>query len=131
MAAGVPVVLAGDYNVVPTAQDIYPTRSLDNNALIQPESRQAFARLLAQGWTDALRRLYPEGPLWTFWDYERDRWRAEQGHAARSFPALAEMCGATRGRRCRPMGAWRGKRQRPRAGVDSAGSLTSFEDFRR
>ena len=53
MASGAPVVLAGDYNVVPTPQDIYPTRSLDNNALIQPESRQAFARLLAQGWTDA------------------------------------------------------------------------------
>jgi exodeoxyribonuclease-3 len=47
------VVLTGDYNVVPTPQDIYPTRLLDNNALIQPESRQAFARLLAQGWTDA------------------------------------------------------------------------------
>jgi exodeoxyribonuclease-3 len=45
------VVLVGDYNVVPTPQDIYPTRSLDSNALIQPESRQAFARLLAQGWT--------------------------------------------------------------------------------
>src|SRR5205814_3129972 len=57
MASGAPVVLAGDYNVVPTPQDIYPTRSLDHNALIQPESRQAFARLLAQGWTDAMRRL--------------------------------------------------------------------------
>ena len=79
MAAGVPVVLAGDYNVVPTAQDIYQTRSLDDNALIQPESRQAFARLLAQGWTDALRRLQPEGPLWTFWDYKRDRWLADKG----------------------------------------------------
>ncbi len=65
MASGAPVVLAGDYNVVPTAQDIYPTRSLDDNALIQPESRQAFARLLAQGWTDAMRGLHPDGPLWT------------------------------------------------------------------
>lgn len=79
MKAGVPVVLAGDYNVVPTPQDIYPTRSLDNNALIQPESRQAFARLLAQGWTDALRKLHPEGPLWTFWDYKRERWPADKG----------------------------------------------------
>jgi exodeoxyribonuclease-3 len=79
MAAGVPVVLAGDYNVVPTAQDIYQTRSLDDNALIQPESRQAFARLVAQGWTDALRTLQPEGPLWTFWDYKRDRWQADKG----------------------------------------------------
>jgi len=79
MAAGVPVVLAGDYNVVPTVHDIYPTRSLDNNALIQPESRRAFARLLAQGWTDALRSLYPDGPLWTFWDYKRERWPLDKG----------------------------------------------------
>jgi len=79
MASGVPVVLAGDYNVVPTAQDIYPTRSLDNNALIQPESRQAFARLLAQGWTDAMRKLHPDGPLWTFWDYKFERWQKDKG----------------------------------------------------
>jgi exodeoxyribonuclease-3 len=64
---------------VPTPQDIYPTRSLDDNALIQPASRQAFARLLAQGWTDALRKLHPEGPLWTFWDYKRERWPADKG----------------------------------------------------
>src|SRR5438876_5692139 len=57
ISSGVPVVLAGDYNVVPTLRDIYPTRSLDNNALIQPESRQAYARLLTQGSTDALRKL--------------------------------------------------------------------------
>jgi exodeoxyribonuclease III len=79
MASGAPVVLAGDYNVVPTPQDIYPTRSLDNNALIQPESRQAFARLLAQGWTDAMRKLHPEGPLWTFWDYKFERWQKDKG----------------------------------------------------
>ena len=79
IAASVPVVLAGDYNVVPTSQDIYPTRSLDNNALIQPESREAFARLLEQGWTDALRKLYPAGPLWTFWDYEYQRWQKDKG----------------------------------------------------
>jgi exodeoxyribonuclease III len=79
VAASVPVVLAGDYNVVPTPQDIYPTRSLDNNALIQPESREAFARLLEQGWTDALRKLYPAGPLWTFWDYEYQRWQKDKG----------------------------------------------------
>jgi exodeoxyribonuclease III len=79
LAAGLPVVLAGDYNVVPTPQDIYPTKSLDNNALIQPESRQAFAQLLAQGWTDALRKLQPQGPLWTFWDYKRERWPKDKG----------------------------------------------------
>ena len=64
---------------MPTAQDIYPTRSLDNNALIQPQSRRAYGRLLAQGWTDALRTLQPEGPLWTFWDYKRNRWDADKG----------------------------------------------------
>jgi exodeoxyribonuclease-3 len=79
MASGAPVVLAGDYNVVPTPQDIYPTRSLDNNALIQPESRQAFSRLLAQGWTDAMRKLHPDGPLWTFWDYKFERWQKDKG----------------------------------------------------
>ena len=79
MASGAPVVLAGDYNVVPTPQDIYPTRSLDHNALIQPESRQAFARLLAQGWTDAMRKLHPDGPLWTFWDYKFERWQKDKG----------------------------------------------------
>jgi exodeoxyribonuclease III len=79
MSAGVPVVLAGDYNVVPTSQDIYQTRSLDNNALIQPASRLAFAQMLAQGWTDALRSLHPAGPLWTFWDYKRGRWAADKG----------------------------------------------------
>ena len=93
MTAGVPVVLAGDYNVVPTVHDIYPTRSLDNNALIQPESRQAFARLLAQGWTDALRTLQPDGPLWTFWDYKQERWPADKGMRLDHFllsPQIAE-----------------------------------------
>jgi exodeoxyribonuclease III len=79
MASGAPVVLAGDYNVVPTPQDIYPTRSLDDNALIQPESRRAFARLLDQGWTDAMRKLHPDGPLWTFWDYKFERWQKDKG----------------------------------------------------
>jgi exodeoxyribonuclease-3 len=93
MASGVPVVLAGDYNVVPTPQDIYPTRSLDNNALIQPESRRAFARLLAQGWIDALRRLQPDGPLWTFWDYKFERWPKDKGMRLDHFllsPKLAD-----------------------------------------
>ncbi len=79
LKAGIPVVLAGDYNVVPTPQDIYPTRSLDKNALVQPESRAAFARLVDQGWTDALRKLHPQGPLWTFWDYKFGRWEADKG----------------------------------------------------
>jgi len=79
IAADIPIVLAGDYNVVPAPQDIYSTRSLDKNALVQPKSREAFARLLAQGWTDALRKLYPTGSLWTFWDYEYERWQKDKG----------------------------------------------------
>ena len=90
-AAGVPAVLAGDYNVAPAERDIYPTRSLDDNALIQPESREAFARLLSQGWTDALRKLYPDGPLWTFWDYKRERWPADKGMRLDHFLLSAEM----------------------------------------
>jgi exodeoxyribonuclease-3 len=92
LAANIPVVLAGDYNVVPTAQDIYPTRSLDKNALIQPESRQAFARLLSQGWTDALRKLHPDGPLWTFWDYEWNRWPADKGMRLDHFLLSPQVC---------------------------------------
>jgi exodeoxyribonuclease III len=91
LTTGAPVVLAGDYNVVPTAEDIYQTRSLDGNALIQPESRQAFARLLSQGWTDALRRLHPDGPLWTFWDYKRERWPADKGMRLDHFLLSPEM----------------------------------------
>ena len=73
-AAGVPAVLAGDYNVVPAEADIYPNHSWGDDALLQLESRAAFQRLLGQGWTDALRALHPTGPLWTFWDYKRMRW---------------------------------------------------------
>jgi exodeoxyribonuclease III len=91
IATRVPVVLAGDYNVVPKVEDIYQTRSLDGNALIQPESREAFARLLDQGWTDAMRKLHPEGPLWTFWDYKRERWPADKGMRLDHFLLSPEM----------------------------------------
>lgn len=75
----IPVVLAGDYNVAPTALDIYPTKSWNRDALIQPKSRAAFKSLVAQGWTDAIRHFHPERPMFTFWDYERDRWRRDAG----------------------------------------------------
>jgi exodeoxyribonuclease-3 len=78
-AMGVPAVLAGDYNVVPTDLDIYPTKSWANDALLQPESRAAFRRLLGQGWTDAIRLLHPSDPMYTFWDYKWDRWRRNAG----------------------------------------------------
>lgn len=76
---GLPVVLAGDYNIVPEPRDIYATRSYDDNALVQPGSRAAFRRLLDQGWTDALRKVHPKDVVYTFWDYRRNRWRRDAG----------------------------------------------------
>jgi exodeoxyribonuclease-3 len=74
-----PVVLAGDYNVAPTPLDIYPTRSWDKDALVQPKSRAAFASLVAQGWCDALRELHPDERVYTFWHYMRNRWERDAG----------------------------------------------------
>jgi len=78
-ALSAPVVLLGDYNVVPTSADIYPTKSYDDDALLQPESRALFRRLLDQGWTDAIRALHPDASVYTFWDYMRKRWERDAG----------------------------------------------------
>jgi exodeoxyribonuclease-3 len=78
-ASGHPVVLAGDYNVVPTDFDIYNTRSWLKDALLQPESRERYARLLAQGWVDSIRAKYPKEPIYTFWDYFRRHWETNSG----------------------------------------------------
>ena len=78
-ASGAPVVLAGDYNVVPTPSDIYATRSYDNDALVQPQSRAAFRELIDFGWTDAIRARHPTGPIYTYWDYMRKRWERDAG----------------------------------------------------
>src|SRR5499427_741097 len=77
--ADIPVVLAGDYNVVPTDRDIYPTTSYAKDALLQPESRALFQRILDQGWVDAIRALHPDAPMYTFWDYMRNRWPRDAG----------------------------------------------------
>jgi len=79
LAAGVPVVLAGDYNIVPTERDIYPTRSWNDDALVQPESRASFRKLLDQGWIDAIRARHPDDTIFTFWDYKRERWARDAG----------------------------------------------------
>jgi exodeoxyribonuclease III len=78
-AAGVPAVLAGDYNVVPTDHDIYNMRSWLKNALVQPKPRSAFARLLREGWTDALGEMHPYEQVFTFWAYLRDSWPRDAG----------------------------------------------------
>jgi exodeoxyribonuclease-3 len=74
-----PVVLAGDYNVVPTDFDIYNPRSWLKDALLQPESREAYRRLLAQGWVDSIRHLHPQERIYTFWDYFRQHWERNSG----------------------------------------------------
>ena len=78
-ALDAPVVLAGDFNVVPTDADIYPTKSYAKNALVQPEPRALFRRLLDQGWVDAIRTKHPDAPMYTFWDYKRNRWQRDAG----------------------------------------------------
>ena len=74
-----PVVLAGDYNVVPTDFDIYNPKSWRKDALLQPESRAAYQKLLDLGWTDAIRALHPDEQIYTFWDYFRDHWPKNSG----------------------------------------------------
>jgi len=91
-----PVVLAGDFNVVPTDEvgDIYSPTSWRNDALLQPESRDAWRRMLQRGWTDAIRRLYPTAPMYTFWDYFRNRWPRDAG--MRIDHLLLNECAASR-----------------------------------
>ncbi|HEX2199592.1 MAG TPA: exodeoxyribonuclease III [Burkholderiales bacterium] len=78
-ASGHPVVLAGDYNVVPTDFDIYNPRSWKKDALLQPEPRRRYETLLGQGWVDALRSRYPQERVYTFWDYFRQHWERDAG----------------------------------------------------
>ena len=79
LAQETPVVLAGDYNVIPNDDDTYSVRAMQDDALMQPESRAGFRALVAQGWTDALRTRYPSGGVWTFWDYQAGAWQRDAG----------------------------------------------------
>jgi len=94
-ATGLPVVLAGDYNVIPTDTDVYKPERWADDALMQPESRAAYKRLLAQGWTDAIRRLHPKETIYTFWDYWRNAWARDAGlridHLLLSKPAAKRL----------------------------------------
>ncbi len=92
--AGVPVVLAGDFNVMPTEADVYKPERWTDDALFAPEVRCAFARLIDQGWTDALRTVHPDATIYTFWDYFRNAYARDAGlridHLLLS-PALAKQ----------------------------------------
>ncbi|SNS44449.1 Exodeoxyribonuclease III [Sphingomonas laterariae] len=76
-----PVVLAGDYNVIPTdhKDDVFSPTAMAADALTKPESRAAFRRIVHQGWTDALRARHPAGQLYTFWDYQAGAWPRDAG----------------------------------------------------
>lgn len=74
-----PVVLAGDYNAIPTEKDVYKPERWVEDALFRPETRDAWQQLLSQGWTDALRKLYPDETIYTFWDYFRDAYGRNAG----------------------------------------------------
>ncbi len=93
LARGVPVVLAGDYNVMPTELDVYKPERWIDDALFRPEVRALFQQLIAQGWTDALRTLHPGERIYTFWDYFRNAFGRNAGlridHLLLS-PALAD-----------------------------------------
>ena len=120
LATGAPVVLAGDYNVMPTELDVYKPERWVDDALFRPEVRAAFHDLVAQGWTDAIRALHPDERIYTFWDYFRNAWRRDAGlridHLLLS-PAVARRLVD---RRRRPRGARLGEGERSRAGLDRA-----------
>jgi exodeoxyribonuclease-3 len=75
----VPVVLVGDYNVMPTELDVYKPEKYINDALFRKEIRAAFHGLVKQGWTDAIRKVYPNKTVYTFWDYLRNAWGRDAG----------------------------------------------------
>jgi exodeoxyribonuclease-3 len=78
-ASEVPCAVVGDYNVIPEDDDVWAVKAMQDDALMQPESRAAYARLLADGWSDAVRTLNPRGGVWTYWDYQAGAWQRDHG----------------------------------------------------
>lgn len=95
MASGKPVALIGDYNVIPTPRDVYKPERWTEDALFRTETRDAFGRLMAQGWTDALRSLHPDATIYTYWDYFRNAFPRNAGlridHFLLSPPLAARL----------------------------------------
>ncbi|MBW8784448.1 MAG: exodeoxyribonuclease III [Novosphingobium sp.] len=97
LAEEVPAVVTGDYNVIPHDQDVWSPRAMAADALMQPQSRDAYARLLGDGWTDAIATHNPRGGVWTYWDYQAGAWQRDHGfridHALLA-PELADRLAA-------------------------------------
>lgn len=74
-----PVIITGDFNVIPTEVDVYKPERWVNDALFRPEVRQAFNKLIDNGWTDAIRKLYPNEVIYTFFDYFRNAYGRNAG----------------------------------------------------
>ena len=93
-----PVVLAGDYNIIPTDADAYKPERWVKDALFSPEAKAAYQRLVKQGWTDALRKLHPKERIFTFWDYFRNAWPRDAGiridHLLLNKPAARRLVAA-------------------------------------
>jgi exodeoxyribonuclease-3 len=96
--SGSPVVLAGDYNVIPTERDVYKPERWVNDALFRVETREAFGRLMSQGWTDAIRAMHPDETIYTFWDYFRNAYERDAGlridHLLLNEPARQRLVAA-------------------------------------
>jgi exodeoxyribonuclease-3 len=78
-AEEVPAVVLGDFNVIPEDDDVWSVKAMADDALMQPESRAAYSRLLADGWVDAVRTHNPRGGVWTYWDYQAGAWQRDHG----------------------------------------------------
>lgn len=78
-ASEVPCAVVGDFNVIPEDDDVWSPKAMESDALMQPESRAAYARLLGDGWCDALRTHNPRGGVWTYWDYQAGAWQRDHG----------------------------------------------------
>ena len=75
----IPCAVVGDYNVIPEDKDVWSPKAMASDALMQPESRDAYSRLLGDGWTDAIGTRNPRGGVWTYWDYQAGAWQRDHG----------------------------------------------------
>lgn len=94
----IPAIVLGDFNVIPHDRDTWSVKAMEDDALMQPQSRDGYARLLHDGWTDALDTANPRGGVWTYWDYQAGAWQRDHGFRIDHMllaPELADRLAAT------------------------------------